>query len=372
MTEIARPPEQANALDPLAGETRQAHEILTHFGSRYIKRDGYSWLSASTVDYDPEHPLCDYNRTVWEAAPNRLSEPLGRLVLSGKHGVMPWNFNRDIVNPLQEAAPDLLELRKDYPIIFATDHHPDMVPVLAGFALNLASARHLSRTGRNKGYRQELYEQFGQTHLVATRGYVPVEIHVGPRQIPNIPAVRAAQLIMNTHFTFPINEKMIEAGLPRQFRKAYTKLFKDNFMSAMNAPSDPRSGLKPQGIIAVGATSNIDFTDSEGTSWRFTAPVIPATVNLIGESGCAVVGIESCFDGTGRPVLRPGKVVLPEDYTDSTLEDMMTSNAALRRDLGAPNVRYAGEPLAQPAFKEYREAQKTRLEAERRRRLAQP
>jgi len=200
----------------------------------------------------------------------------------------------------------------------------------------------MARADSGGQYQQTLEEMVGVAHGVATRGLAPIVI--GHKRLPfKLTFVRLQRLVVNPHFSFPINKQMIESGIPKDFRKSYNAKLREETVEVANAPTDHKKGYRTLWSLSPGGTP--DFPgEGEHESKLLTKAIEPATIRLMSEMGCGLVLVYTKFGkGKGPTLVEIGDVVPPNEVSDSTLPTMMADLAAFRRRHGEPNVYYEGE-----------------------------
>src|SRR4051812_21927622 len=109
---------------------REAHEILTtNFTDRYIERNHLGPV-AHSVAYDPDNPLCDYEKTWWEARPNKWSERVGTTVASKLNRLSTHEFGELFIEPLIDRADTITGVLHEFPVAFINGHSLDLQAAL--------------------------------------------------------------------------------------------------------------------------------------------------------------------------------------------------------------------------------------------------
>ncbi|MBI4897434.1 MAG: hypothetical protein HY827_03600 [Actinobacteria bacterium] len=327
----------------LVSQAQTAHEILaSEFTDRYLRRSGFNRFAYS-VPFDPNDPLCDYDRTWWEAKPNRFSVPVGKGILGKTHHMSSKDIDDLFVAPFTAKAADFTRALPDFPLALVNGHDIDLQAALSllSASMGIASADSQGR------YQQTLETMIKVTHGVATRGLAPIVI--GRPKLPGrITFVRVQQLVVNPHLSFPINKQMIESGIPQDFRKAYNAKLREETVAVANAPTDHPKGYRTLWSISPGGTPDMRG-EGEHEGKLLTKAIEPATVRLMQEMGCGLVVVYTKFGrGKGPTIIELGDVVPPDQISESTVPTMMADLAAFRRKHGETNVFYE-EELTRPA-----------------------
>src|ERR1700722_4133756 len=98
------------------------HGILAaDFTDRYIAANHLGAVAYS-VAYDPEDPLCDYDKTWWQSKPGRLSIPAGKFILGNMHHMSGAEIDELAVAPFVERADDITEGLQEYPVALINGH----------------------------------------------------------------------------------------------------------------------------------------------------------------------------------------------------------------------------------------------------------
>lgn len=331
--------EPAGAIDLSASnpETQRAHEILARdFTDRYLRRSGMTALAYSQP-WDPENPLCDYETTWWRAKPNRWSVPMGKLILGKQHGLSGKEIDSVFVAPFVARAPEITAALPDYPVCLVNGHDVDLQAALSLMTACMGIAR-ASDASYQKGFEQ----MTGLAHGVATRGLAPIV--VGRPKLPGkLTFLRLQQLVVNPHLSFPINQQMIESGIPQEYRRAYNAKLRQETIDVAQGDPDGASGYRTLWSMAPGGTPDLKG-EGEHEGKTLTKLIEPATVKLFAAMGCGLMPVYTSL-GRGRreTTVEVGPVVPPDELTDTTLISMMADLAEYRRAHGEPDVYYEGE-----------------------------
>ncbi|MBI5311151.1 MAG: hypothetical protein HZB14_09055 [Actinobacteria bacterium] len=321
-----------------SAQARVAHEVLAHdFTDRYLRRSGMSRVAYS-VPYDPDDPLCDYDTTWWPAKPNRLSVPIGKLILGRSHYMRGREIDDLFVAPFVDRAADITRTLPDFPVALVNGHDIDLQAALSLLSASIGIAR-ASAEGR---FQQTLEETIKVTHGVATRGMAPIAI--GHPKLPGrVTFVRLQQLVVNPHLSFPINKQMIESGIPQDFRKRYNAKLRAETVAVAQAPSDHAKGYRTLWSMSPGGTPDLKG-EGEHEGKLLTKAIEPATVRLMQEMGCGLLPVYTKFGrGKGETVIELGDIVPPDEVAESTVPTMMADLAEFRRRHGEANVFYEEE-----------------------------
>ncbi|MEK7626451.1 MAG: hypothetical protein AAB423_03830 [Patescibacteria group bacterium] len=320
-------------------QNQLVHEILAQdFTDRYLERTGFDKLAFS-APYEPKDPLCDYEKTFWEARPNRFSEPIGKRILGKMHRMSGEDIDEQFVAPFVEKAPEITADLQDFPVMLVNDHSPDLQAALALHSATIGIA-HASENGR---YQENLEAMIRRSHGIATRGLAPIVI--GKPGLPNrlsLPFMRLQQLVVNPHLSFPINQQMIDSGIPEGFRKEYNSKLRADSVEVASNTTDENGGFTLWSLSPGGTPNFPGQGEHEGKI--LTKKVEDATIRLIGDMGCGLLPVYTSFGRGERPtVIRLGGIVPPNEVTELTVPTMMTDIAQFRRNRGEPDVFYEGE-----------------------------
>jgi hypothetical protein len=325
----------------LVAQAQTVHEILTHdFTDRYLTRSGFDRFAYS-APYDPDDPLCDYEKTWWQAKPNRLSAPIGKAILGKMHHMSGKEIDELFVAPFAAKAGDLTRALPDYPVALINGHHIDLQAALSVLTASMGVAR----ANIDDSYQQGLEDMIKVAHGVATRGLAPIVI--GRPKLPlKLPFIRVQQLVVNPHLSFPINKQMIESGIPQDFRKGYNAKLREETIEVAQAPTAHPRGYRTLWSMSPGGTP--DFPgEGEREGKLITKAIEPATIRLMGEMGCGLLAVYTSFGKEKSPtVVELGDIVPPSEVTDSTLTTTMADLAAFRRRNGELSVYYEEELAA--------------------------
>lgn len=326
------------SIDAQLAQARTAHEILAHdFTDRYLKRSGMSGFAYS-APFDSEDPLCDYQRTWWNAKPNRLSAPIGKAILGKQHRMSGREIDELFVAPFAAKAGELTEALMEYPVALVNSHDVDLQAALSLLSANMGIAR-ADNSGR---YQQTLEDTIRMSHGVATRGLAPIV--VGRPRLPRVVTfLRLQQLVVNPHLSFPINKQMIESGIPQDFRKAYNAKLRAETIAVARAKSNHAKGYWTLWSMSPGGTPDIKG-EGEHEGKLLTKKIEPATIKLMSEMGCGLLPVYTRFGrGKSPTFIELGEIVPPDEVTDSTIPSMMGDLAEFRRKRGEPDVYYEEE-----------------------------
>lgn len=319
-------------------QAQSAHEILTRaFTDRYLQRSGFSRFAYSAA-YDPDDPLCDYEKTWWDAKPNRLSAPVGKAIMGKMHYMSGREIDDLFVAPFAAKAGEITRALLDFPVALVNGHDIDLQAALSLLSASMGIAR--ADTGGR--YQETLENTIKMTHGVATRGLAPIVIG-RPRLPRRLPFIRVQQLVVNPHLSFPINKQMVESGIPQDFRKAYNAKLRAETVEVARARSNHAKGYWTLWSMSPGGTPDIRG-EGEHEGKLLTKAIETATIRLMSEMGCGLVVVYTKFGRRKGPtIIELGEVVPPNEITDSTVPTMMADLAAFRRRNGEPNVYYEEE-----------------------------
>lgn len=331
--------------------------VIRGFTDRYIHEAGLAKI-AHSAEYDPEDPVCDYDRTWWPAEPKPYGVPVAVGVLYKTVHVSPASLNNTFIKGFYKKADEIGEALRAHPVMTIDGHNPDLQAGLSSFALSSA----LARSHRRYGVVPDLAGMFKNAHVIATRGIAPLKIDLPPA-MRDKPFVEIGQLALNPHFSFAINQKFFEAGFPKEFTRDYNSRFQADCVAAARGDIGFRhpSGLRTHWSMAAGGDKdqsmvygpdgklvpikkkellNYDRADV----YRITHRVVPATTELVRAMGCAILPVYTSFGRGKRPdSMQLGDLILPGDLNDRTLPNVMADLALYRRRHGEPNVYYAEE-----------------------------
>jgi len=341
----------ARANTPLApDDIAGIHNILaSQFTDRYINR-----FHASAVlygsRYDPASELSNYHRTWWSAEPRAYSEQVGNLVLSGLFGKSPNTMERLFYQPARQLSGQVARRLQERPVMAISGHSPDLVAVFPLFGLAKALAD--DQPGERRPY---LHDMFRLSHVVATRGFVPMKI--GRRGLQPITPdswtlLRAARLVLNPHFTFPRTRLMRESGIPEEFIADYNARARRDCLETVQQPITHPAGFHQLWAMAPGAGPDLKG-DNVPASWKdhltempnlqVTQAVGHGTIELVKAMGCNLLPVMTSF--ADRPILQFGEMVPADQITDSTLPSIMADLAVFRRTHGEPHIFYQEETV---------------------------
>jgi len=323
-------------------EQQETHQIfLESFVNRYLERTGILGKVAFGAGYDPNSTISDYNRTWWEAMPNRLSIPVGNFVLGQMHKMSGRDIRQEFASKFFEKAVIINSQLAHTPLAIINGHSPDLQAALGLFSANIGLAEKDSDEFGipfNHGF----YRRTEAGHGVATRATAPIVI--GSRRIPVVEFVRLQQLVVNPHLSFPRTKQIEESGIDPDFIKKYNSQLRDEVVEIaencyINFPV--HGPLKTTWSIAPNAKPD---EKDEASGKQITAQVGDATKRMIGDMGCALMAVYTSFGKGKRPnAIELGEIIQPEDIDNSTLDGIMADLAEFRRKNGEPNVYYAGE-----------------------------
>ncbi len=322
-------------------QNQLVHEILAQdFTDRYLARTGFDKLAFS-APFDENDPLSDYEKTWWDAQPNRWSEPIGKRILGKMHRMSGEDIDEKFVAPFVGMAPNIDASLRDFPVMLINDHSPDLQAALSLHSATIGLA-HAKEDGK---YQKNLEAMIRRSHGIATRGLAPIVI--GKPSFPaKLPFIRLQQLVVNPHLSFPINQQMIESGIPESFRKEYNaKLRSDSVDVAQNVTDE--NGGYTLWSLSPGGTPNFPG-EGEHEGKTLTKKVEDATIRLIGDMGCGLLPVYTSFGGKSEreTVIRLGDIIPPNEVTQSTVPTIMRDIAQFRRNRGEPDVFYEGELAA--------------------------
>lgn len=322
----------------------QVHEILTtQFTDRYLQRSGFDKLAFS-LPYDPDNPLCDYDRTAWEANPKSWRGiPVAKFILGKMHHLSFGEIDEIAVQPFAEKADTITDALQDYPLLLVNGHDPDLQAALSIVSAGLAIARH-DRGGLHRNFD----EMARISHTVGTRGFAPIIVG-RPNRRPQIPFVGIAQWVMNPHLSFPDNEKMRQSPLMPGFKSAYNDKFAADCLDVIEAGPTHPNGYHTLWSTPPGGTEDRPGFDQAGNKITVTARVKPGTIKLIRDMGVGLLPVYySRFDKIKHPAsMVVGTIIPPNEVTDLTLPSIMHDLALYRRSFGKEKrgfVYYAEDP----------------------------
>lgn len=294
-----------------------------------------------SAPYDKDDPICDYERTWWEAKPNRLSAPIGKAILGSSHRMKGREIDELFVAPFAAKADELTTALMDFPVALVNSHDIDLQAALSLLSASMGIAR-ADNAGR---YQQTLENTIRMSHGVATRGLAPIV--VGRPRLPRVVTfLRLQQLVVNPHLSFPINKQMIESGIPQDFRKTYNAKLRKETIDVARARSNHAKGYWTLWSMSPGGTPDIPG-EGEHKGKLLTKKIEPATIRLMSEMGCGLLPVYTRFGrGKSPTFIELGEIVPPNEVTNSTIPSMMADLAEFRRRRGEPDVFYEEELAA--------------------------
>ncbi|MEO6761789.1 MAG: hypothetical protein ABI220_05500 [Candidatus Saccharimonadales bacterium] len=317
---------------------RAVHEVLTtNFTDRYIQRSHLGPF-AHSVGYDSDNPLCDYEKTWWEALPNKWSESVSTRIVSKMNRLSLREFGNLFVEPLAERAETIKGALHDFPVAFINGHSLDLQAALPLVAASIGIAHSIEKGD----YRQNLEDMIRLSHGVATRALAPI-ILGRERFTPRLPFMRIAQLAVNAHLSFPVNKQMNQSSIPKKFTHDYNVRLKENCVGIAKSETTHPLGFKTLWALSPGGTPDTKVEESSGGE-IFTKRIEPATVDFIARLGCGLLPVYTSFGKCKSPTaVEFGDIIPPNLVNVGTLSGIMTDLAAFRRKHGEGNVYYEGE-----------------------------
>jgi|GEM_PF-5445692 len=320
---------------------REVHKLLTTgFTDEYIRRNHLSRVARS-IPYDPTNPICDYDKTWWEAQPNKWSNRVPTRVVSLLNRMRPSHFNETFIAPLRARADELTDALHQYPVMFVNGHAKGY-DLQAGLPTVAATAA-LAREAKSGNYQANLERMVRLSHGFATRALAPIEIGFSNHQ-PQWTFLRIIQLAGNPHWSFPINKRINESGIPASFRHEHNAKMKADALQIVAAGSQDKEGLQTLWTMSPAGTPDVLGVD-EHEGKVITKSVEQATIDFVSRMG---VGLLPVYTVLGKGILQAefGSIIPPNEVTQSTLASKMADLAEYRRVNGQPNVYYEGELTA--------------------------
>lgn len=314
---------------------QQTHDILVgDFTDRYLDDSGMGKIAYS-LPYDQSDPLCDYDKTWWQAKPNHaLGAQAASFILGKMHRLSAQEIRQDCIQQFAYSALRISHHLREAPIMLINGHKPDLQAALASFAcINALADNDWGLFGHNFKRLAEI------NHVIGTRGFAPVMI--GRPNGPHKSLVSVAQWVMNPHLSFPNNQRMRDSALPREFRSAYNDHFADDCLEAIQAPVSHPKHYHTLWSTPPGGTKDVSGYDIGGNEIQVTAKVEKGTRELVSKMGCGLLPVYTHFGyGKERTVMSVGQYIPPADVKDDTLPNLMADMAEFRRYYGE-NTYYA-------------------------------
>lgn len=330
-------------------DLEDVHDKLAGNAQRYINRSSLSKF-LYVEGYDPKSPASDYHTTYWPVKPNGASERVASVVIPRMFKMPTDALEQDFYGSIDDQADAVLEQLKGRPVMIVTDHDKDLQPIIP--VIGLAKARARREPGR---YKPNLQDAFMANHAILSRAHLL--IRVGRANAPLFPRylslLRAGRLVTTLHGTLPNIDSTKDMGLPDDFVHRYNKQAVADLVQAAHTPS--WSSTYPHRLFFQAPTGTGTIKQGK-KAWdrlpqdvrrlpddaKIIAEIKQGTINLVRDMGCAVVAAYTSFQSdTGQPnKIKFGDVVLPEDFTDQTLHEMMSAQAQFRNEHGESNVFY--------------------------------
>ena len=328
--------------------SQRIHEAILPVTERYVSESGRP-DRVYAAPFDPDVALFDYTQTHFAARPalSPLTERAARFVTGKIVGIPDAVLDEVLVPAFAKRAEEIIEHRRERPLIQLADHMPVQAPVATQFAGNLALVDRVQ--GATRGRR--LSGLIRQSHGIGTVGYRPL----GIRPIPNGPGLligRPAQWLTNTHYSIPATPQYYALGLERGDRKQYNGTFAMNLIAAMQQPAEaspdgrrgvPAASLHPECVINPVGTKELPEGD------RITIPrAHRATGLLIDTLAADIVPVYTSFefDEHGKIVgghCEVGEVISASAAGEgsSVVDTYLTNLAAFRSEREDREVVYA-------------------------------
>jgi hypothetical protein len=320
----------------------EAHAVVVEdYTARYLHEGRVK--PAYALPYDPQNPLCDYERASWAAKPNwKLGLPAAKVILGKMHGLDQRQIN-GIIGTFQRRAPAITASQREFPLMNVNGHNPNMQTAFSNIVQNIAMAR-LSRGW----FGSNLDELSGLSHVIGTRAFAALV--VGYEGTPvSLPLVSVSQTLMTPHLSIPDNQKMRAGRLPRSFKSAYNDIFVDEVMDVIEkGTAESPNGLYSSWHVAPNATPDVDGHSISGREIKVTAKVGEGTTRLVQAMGVGIQPVLTSFGFKKRPTfVELGDIIPPDEVNDQTLPNIMADLALYRRMHGEA-VYYAEEPEVLP------------------------
>ena len=320
-------------------EAEAAHNILARdFTDRYTKRAHISAI-AYGMPFDSANEYCDYTKTWWEAAPTPHSERIARAMMLPIFMMRAATRQRLFYEPIREKAKEIDDAMHEFNLMTITDHEPDLLAIIPVHGISHALAE------RRKGdHRQNLEDMYRLSHVVATRGFMPLKF--GRREHPSqsnaLTIVRAGRLICNPHFTFPRTPQMMSSGISPEFIKAYNQLARADAIEVANLESEHPEGLFQSWAMAPsgGPPKKVDNPLLKRGKMKVIQKVVPATTKTVQDMKCGILPFYYS-PLAGSKVVELGKIIPPDEVGSDTLARIMERQAWFRRNNGE-EVYYEG------------------------------
>lgn len=338
----------AHDLAPI--DLEDVHDKLAINAHRYINRSSLSKF-LYVEGYDPKSPASDYSTTYWPVKPNRASERVASIVIPRMFKMPASTLEQDFYASIDDQADDVLEALKKHAVMVVTDHDKDLQPIIP--VVGLAKARARREPGR---YKPNLQDAFKANHAILSRAHLL--IRVGKERLPLFPRylslLRAGRLVATLHGTLPNIDSTKDIDIPGEFMHLYNEHAIADLIKAAHTPSLGSTYTNRLFFQAPTGTGTInrgkkawerlpqDVRAELPEDSKIIAPVKDGTIRLVRAMGCAVVPAYTSFQrDTGRSnVIKFGEVVMPEQFTEQTLHEMMSTQAQFRNQHGETNVFY--------------------------------
>lgn len=323
----------------------EIHGVLTaEFTDRYLHKLGVDKIGVQSVPYDPEDPLCDYEKTYWPANTNGASKFFGNLIVGKNHHLSKRQIEEKVVRPFMPKTFEMIRALGEYPVMLVNGHEPDLQAALSIYAANIAMSR-VQEGNEKQNYRNAV----NRAHGFVARGFVPIRIgpNYGPlRDQRSLP--RIMQLGAGSHFTFGVTKQMIASGIPKDFAKVYHTGMKSTAIEIAHSDTyDDPDRLHTFWSISPSGTRDEKPTEGEHEGKSIMPTVIPATIDLIKSMN---IGLLPFYFKNGRgkseTVAQVGSIIPPNEVTDSTVPTIMADLAEFRRRNGETNAFYEEELAA--------------------------
>jgi hypothetical protein len=289
--------------------------------------------------YDPDNPLCDYDKTWWEANPKgRASEQIAKLVIPKLMPVKRRDIEDVFIAGFSERVEDIKEVLSEKPLTLICDHNPDLESVMMSFAAGVS----IARSSDQKRYGARLNEIFRLSHGIGTRAMTPIMIDF-PKPLPDISLVGLTRLIFSPHYSFPRTTAVEESSIDQNFIGEYNDKLREECVEAAGSIRSDIHGYHTLWTVAPAGTRNTKSIGEDGEVFETIPSVNEATTKLLQDMGSAAVLINSrfSFESGGKPELEIGEIV--SEIGNDTLPNMMREMAKYQTIPGQKQVFYAGD-----------------------------
>ncbi|MEK9195986.1 MAG: hypothetical protein AAB914_01320 [Patescibacteria group bacterium] len=320
-------------------EQRELHECLTReFTTRYLGDLGVDKI-AHITPFDPDNPVCDYNKTYWDVPEfiNPIFRAVGIKIIEKDHRISRSEIDNLCVAPFADKAPEIIDALHQYPLLLSSDHNPDLQSALALVAAQKGIANKQTH-GRE---RARVRDMIKISNGIGTRAIHPVEIDLP--LLPAIPFVKIEQTVGSPHLTIPRNPTTKSSSLQSGLIRRYNIVASSNIIKVAGSPTNHPDDLHSLWSASLGGEKNLGGRE-EHEGKVIMHMVNEGTIKLLQKMGCGVLQVYSSFGkGKRESHFELGRIIPPDEITSDTIHGLQIDQAQFRRKHGEPNVYYAGE-----------------------------